>query len=287
MTTSASFPEQLKAFRQQKGWTQRELAKAWAYSFATVSAWERGERIPGVHQIPHLAELMQVTTEEMNSWIQAAHTHYTHSNENGKRYSSGQTFAPTWPQVFDAQDEIWHIYRNRAEFSSGFSYLRMFEDAKHVLGVGISLNAIVQNYSNDKIISALLEQRTTFTLCFLDPHGYYCREREREEQITPGIISGLTGVNIAQMQWVQQHIQNKDAESATRLQLLMYNVCPRFNIYLVDDTLMTVQAYGYGLSENVPIYVLKRKRNNGIFEYYASVTRYILARSSPIKTTLT
>ncbi len=281
MTASESFPERLKAFRQQKGWTQRELAKTWAYAFATVSAWERGERIPGVHQIPHLAKLMQVTTEEMNDWIQAAHAQ-TH-NQKKTPGAHPQAEPQTWQHIFDAQDEIWHIYRNRAEFSSGFSYLRMFEHAQQVLGVGISLNALVQNYSNDKVISAILEQRTTFTLCFLDPHGYYCREREREEQITPGIISGLTSINIAQMQWVHQHISNKDTESASRLQLLMYNVCPRFNIYIVDDTLMTVQAYGYGLSENVPIYVLKRKRNDGIFEYYASVTHYILARTTPIQ----
>ena len=61
---------------------------------------------------------------------------------------------------------------------------------------------------------------------------------------------------------------------------------PRFNIFIVDDTLMTVQSYGYGRGEETPTLVLERKTNGGLFDFYTSIAKHILESSQDIDDTL-
>ena len=51
------------------GWTQKELARRWGYSSNTISSWEREIRIPGIQQIPRLAELLKLHTDELAQHI--------------------------------------------------------------------------------------------------------------------------------------------------------------------------------------------------------------------------
>jgi hypothetical protein len=60
---------------------------------------------------------------------------------------------------------------------------------------------------------------------------------------------------------------------------------PRFNIYIVDDAIMTVQSYAYGRGEETPILVLERKNTGGLFDYYASVVKHILDNSTDVDDT--
>lgn len=41
-------PDQLKAFRTAKGWTQKDLALQLGYSLRSVKRWESGEDMPKV-----------------------------------------------------------------------------------------------------------------------------------------------------------------------------------------------------------------------------------------------
>ncbi len=63
----------------------------------------------------------------------------------------------------------------------------------------------------------------------------------------------------------------------------IYDLPPRFNIYIVDDTLMTVQHYAYGRGEDTPTFVLKRQSRNGLFDYYASVAKHVLEQAKPLE----
>ena len=46
MSTFENIAEELKKIRQQKGWSQEDLAREIGVSFATVNRWENGKTKP-------------------------------------------------------------------------------------------------------------------------------------------------------------------------------------------------------------------------------------------------
>lgn len=57
------FPNILVALRQQKGWSQSELAAKLEFSQATVSFWENGIKEPSATAIRKIALLFEVTSD--------------------------------------------------------------------------------------------------------------------------------------------------------------------------------------------------------------------------------
>ena len=46
MSTFENIADELKKMRQQRGWSQEDLARALGVSFATVNRWENGKTKP-------------------------------------------------------------------------------------------------------------------------------------------------------------------------------------------------------------------------------------------------
>lgn len=57
----------ISKLRKEKGWTQMELADLMFVSFQAVSNWERGETMPDVSKLMILAELFDVSVDEILS----------------------------------------------------------------------------------------------------------------------------------------------------------------------------------------------------------------------------
>lgn len=262
------------------GWTQEDLGNKWGYSTEAISSWERGVRKPGNQQIPRIALLLQIEPEQL---LQSIIIASEKTNTQRKQDVEVEEKAQEWADAFEAWGELQHIYLNRTEFSREISYPRIFEDAHEILAIGISLNAIAMNYSQEKIIKSIVEEKSTITLCFLDPNGKHCAEREREEGQTPGRLALLTQFNISTMENIKSSISKSDPESAKRLEILVYDLSPRFNIYVVDNVYITVQTYAFGRGEDTPTFVLKRQNNLGLFDYYASVAGHILEQAKPVQ----
>ena len=53
----------LRKLRQERGWTQRQVAEQLGVSTQAVSKWERDQGIPDVGLLPHLAEIFGVSVE--------------------------------------------------------------------------------------------------------------------------------------------------------------------------------------------------------------------------------
>jgi len=276
--SSESFPERLKTYRRSMGLTQEELAKKWSYSLEAISAWERGKRNPGGQQIPRIAHLLGMTPEEL---VFAVNTNPNSVHARKSQELPVQEMVQEWTAVLGTWGELEHIYRDRTELNRNFSYPRMFENAHDILAVGISLNAIAMNYSRAEIINSIIRNQSTYRLCFLNPEGIYCSEREREEDIPNGHLKELTQLNIHNMEIIQNQIIKINPDSTKYLQMLLYDLPPRYNIYVVDDTIMTVQSYAYGRGEDTPVFVLRRQTTNGLFDFYASVVQYILDQAKP------
>ena len=62
MSTFENIAEELKKFRQQKGWSQDDLAREIGVSFATVNRWENGKTKPSRLAI----EKIQVVVKRKN-----------------------------------------------------------------------------------------------------------------------------------------------------------------------------------------------------------------------------
>jgi|GEM_PF-2434104 transcriptional regulator with XRE-family HTH domain len=274
-----NFSELLRIYRKNMGWSQEEMSRKWNYSFETISAWERKKRTPGSQEIPRLAKFLEMTPEKLAEIIVSSREQANPSD--GKPVTRPETRA-TWKTSYETWGELQRIYRTRTEFNKDFSYPRMFENAHLILAAGISLNAIAMNYDRDLIKKAILEDNCYLQLCFLDPYGSKCAEREIEEGIEPGVLTSLTNANLAVIRGLKKQIAKINQEKSKLLELRIYDMIPRFNIYVVDDTLMTVQGYAYGRGEETPILVLERKTNGGLFDFHVSLVKHILEQSKII-----
>jgi transcriptional regulator with XRE-family HTH domain len=273
-----TFPEALRAYRTAMGWTQEEIARQWNYSFETISAWERGKRNPNTHEVPRLAKLLGMESEAL---AQSINTNRHKVQRSQDAYTDEAR--REWTKAFDIWGEIQGIYRSRTEFNRDFSYPRLFENATHILAVGISLNAIALNYSREQIIESIIEHKRTYQLCFLDPNGTKCAEREQEEGYIQGTLRDLTRLNMHHIQIIQNYLHKIKPDYLQYLQMRVYNLLPRLNIYIIDETFMTVQCYAYGRGEDTPTFVLKRQSNNGLFDFYTRAAKHVLEQTKPIE----
>ena len=84
------------------------------------------------------------------------------------------------------------------------------------------------------------------------------------------------------MKTLRNLIEKTCPEQSQHLYIRVYDLTPRFNIYIVDDNLMTVQNYAYGRGEDTPTLLLKRKMKGGLFDFYATAAQHILEHSTGI-----
>lgn len=269
----SDFTSLVRDYRKRMGWTQEELSQKWSYSFETISAWERGKRTPGNQEIPRVAKFLDMSAEELVNIIANSRIHPLKRNISS---------ANQWEATFETWGELQQIYRNRTDFDRNFSYARMFEHAQNILAVGISLNVIANNYSKDNLAQSIIEEDCKIQVCFLDPNGKRCAEREEEENYPARTLADLTSSSILLMQILCRRIGRIEPGRSQNLEIRTYDLTPRFNIYIVDDTLMTVQNYGYGRGGDTPTLLLKRKTRGGLFDFYASAAHYILKHSTII-----
>lgn len=59
------FKENLRAHREQKGWTQTQAAEAAGVSFRSYQNWEIGGREPRLDALKSLAEAFGVSVDEL------------------------------------------------------------------------------------------------------------------------------------------------------------------------------------------------------------------------------
>lgn len=279
MVGQRNFPEVLKDYRKARGLTQDRLAKEWNYSIDAISAWERGVRTPGGLEVPRIAELLGITPESL---VEVINGGSGRSQKSRNSLGSGEMEGLEKRDQSGAGKYSATMYRDRTVLERDYTYTHLFETSREIVVTGISLNAIALHYSREAFIRAIVENNSAYTLCFLDPDGPCCAARGQEEGLPEGYLPFLVRFNIANVLNIRNDISKRDAEAAERLQIMIYDLPPRFSIYLFDDRLMTMQFYAYGRGQDTPCFALERQSQNDLFEYYASTVRYILAQSRPI-----
>jgi transcriptional regulator with XRE-family HTH domain len=64
-TASKNFPDRLKSIRNEKGWSQGQLAKKLGIDPQTVSKYERGVIFPTVNMMINLAKAFEITLDDL------------------------------------------------------------------------------------------------------------------------------------------------------------------------------------------------------------------------------
>lgn len=59
------FPKNLIRLRKERGWTKSKLAQKLGWSYNTITAWERGERMPYQYAIEDMCAVFNVTETEL------------------------------------------------------------------------------------------------------------------------------------------------------------------------------------------------------------------------------
>ena len=62
-------------YRKEKGFTQQELAEILNYSDKSISKWERGEGVPDIYILKQIAELYDVTVNDIIEMETPSHEH--------------------------------------------------------------------------------------------------------------------------------------------------------------------------------------------------------------------
>ena len=57
--------KKISDYRKQKNMTQLEIADKLNISFQAVSSWERGETMPDISKLPELAQILEVTIDDI------------------------------------------------------------------------------------------------------------------------------------------------------------------------------------------------------------------------------
>jgi transcriptional regulator with XRE-family HTH domain len=66
MLNSNAFGQLVRAYREQRGWTQEELAERWGYARAYISQIERGKRkLDSMTQVLRLADILDIPQEKL------------------------------------------------------------------------------------------------------------------------------------------------------------------------------------------------------------------------------
>jgi hypothetical protein len=84
------------------------------------------------------------------------------------------------------------------------------------------------------------------------------------------------------MENTRNYIRRLDPDSVQQLKLMVYDLPPRYNLYVFDNKRMVVEAYGYVRGADTPTFALQRQNDHGLFNFYASQARHIFEQAKPI-----
>ncbi len=161
------------------------------------------------------------------------------------------------------------VFMTRAAFSAAMPPEALFDGAREIRAVGLSLNYICQQLA-DQRTRELIEAGATMQCLFLDPSSDAMRAREAEEGHVPGHLATLTELNIGTL---TRLVGDRLSEAARdRLQIAVYEQTVRFNVTVVDDATCVVQPY-LPASRGVegPTFLIQRRSVTGLFNTFEQV----------------
>ena len=119
--------EKIAELRKSRGMTQKDLAEQMHVTDKAVSKWERNLACPDINSIPHLAEVLGISLEEL---LQAS--------------GSGMKEAPQWEQLLDICLKAVPLAMGVAVVVTSALGQLEFRSTASMLGIGIVCLAAIQ-----------------------------------------------------------------------------------------------------------------------------------------------
>lgn len=199
---------------------------------------------------------------------------------DGQADSLGTAGADALEQLISERfADLASVFPSRSAFSATLPPHVLFDTAKDIAIVGLSLNLVCQQYA-DKRLTQLIEGGSAMRCLFLLPYGESIQVREREEDYPTGHLSALTEMNIRILARLRARLS---PAAEQRLILATYDEPVRFNIVLVDDQVCVVQPYLPGIrGVDSPTFLLRRLASGeGLFPIFQHVFSALWERSTP------
>lgn len=176
--------------------------------------------------------------------------------------------------------DVMAVYATRTEFLHNVTARTLFDGAKQIDMVGLSLNMLCQQYSDKSLLDAI-EAGTVIRALFLDPNGTYSAAREHEEGLPEGHLSTLTRLNIEALSRVGSKV-SPDARGS--LNMRVYDEPIRYNITIIDQAECVVQPYlpdARGV-ESPTLVIEKDETMPGLYTTFAQVFESMWDRAEEV-----
>jgi len=160
----------------------------------------------------------------------------------------------TWQQS-QTTKEVKKVFAKRSYMSQKCNLSQMVASAKSIRCVGISNSELAMKLSPEAMRFALT-RGASIEILFLDPNGKYTADREREEDFRPGKIGRITKGNIEHCLDFSAQLNDEQKE---RYKLLLYDVQPRLNMIIIDDTVLLQYYANQVPGMNNPCFLIKKQ----------------------------
>lgn len=230
--------------------TTRELSQAeFAELLSTMLDW---------NVTPEALESWESTTTPPGDVLVAAELIVRQSTP---RLSDGDPRDALTQIVGDQFADLSAVYASRSEFQAKLPVASLFDDAKDIRIAGLSLNLLLQSYSESRL-REIIEDGASIKALFLKPYGRYISEREHEEDHPTGRLSALTAMNLTILQ--ERVVDRLSPEASQRINFGVYDEPIRFNITLIDSQLCVAQPYLPQIrGVDCPTFLIRKRRTAG------------------------
>lgn len=170
----------------------------------------------------------------------------------------------------DRYHDLAAIFADRTSFDREISYARLFDSAKTIDAIGISLNAITINFGSAQLSKLLQDNQCVIRLLFLDPECDEVVRRELYEGYSPGTLAQLTRANIQIIVRVMSDHPSLARDGS--IQYKLYSRPPWLSAYFIDSSVAVIQFYrpeNRGL-ENPCFFVRRTTHSDLLYSSYYS-----------------
>ncbi|MGC5031788.1 DUF5919 domain-containing protein [Micromonospora sp. DT229] len=172
------------------------------------------------------------------------------------------------PLLVDGLAGLIAVHPSRSQLAAHLPADQLFDGARDIRAVGLSLNMLCQDYA-DRRWQALLANGAQVRCLFLDPDGSAIQAREAEEGFPNGQLSALTKLNIETLLRVRDRLP---VNLRDRLNLATYDETLRFNIVLVDDLCVAQPYLAESRGVDSPAFVSRRELSGaGLYPVFEQV----------------